>query len=154
MEGKPAPELDTSDWLGSKPPTLANLRGKPVLLFFWAHWCVDCKAEVSIIADMQRIYRPKGLVVIGPTKFFGYVGNGGDAKPAVEKPYIDQVRRRFYASIGPMPTPLGQRNFSAYGASTVPTLVLIDSNGLVRMYHPGAMSESELSLKIRSLFGN
>ncbi len=153
MEGKPAPELDTSDWLGSRPPTLASLRGKPVLLFFWAHWCVDCKAEVSIIAKMQRIYGPKGLIVIGPTKFYGYIGNGDDAKPAVEKPYIDQVRRRFYFSIAPMPTPLSEKNFSAYGASTVPTLVLVDSSGVVRLYHPGAMSEPELSVKIRSLLG-
>ncbi len=151
LEGKPAPELDVRDWLGSKPPALASLRGKTVLLFFWAHWCVDCKAEVAIVADLQRLYAPKGLVVIGPTKFYGYVGNGDDARPAVEKPYIDQVRRHFYAAISPMPAPLSEANFEAYGASTVPTLVLIDSAGIVRMYHPGAMPEAELSEKIRSV---
>src|SRR5580692_6276923 len=92
LEGKPAPELDEGEWLGAKPPTLASLRGHPVLLFFWAHWCSDCKGEAPLIADLQRIYSPKGLVVIGPTKFFGYAANGEDAAPAVEKPYIDKIR--------------------------------------------------------------
>jgi thiol-disulfide isomerase/thioredoxin len=151
MEGKAAPELDTSDWVGAKPPTLASLRGKPVLLFFWAHWCVDCKAEAAIIADMQRLYAPKGLTVIGPTKFYGYVGNGQDAGPGLEKPYIDRVRQQFYGAISPMPAPLSEVNFQAYGASTVPTLVLIDSLGIVRMYRPGAISEAELSGRIQAL---
>src|SRR5262249_34116284 len=150
LEGKPAPELDLSDWIGAKPPTLASLRGKTVLLFFWAHWCVDCKAQAPQIADLQKIYAPKGLVVIAPTKFYGYAANGDDAAPAVEKPYIDRVRAKFYASISPMPVPLSAANFQAYGASTVPTLVLIDSSGIVRMYHPGAMPESELSAKIQA----
>ncbi len=151
LEGKPAPELDVSDWLGSKPPALVSLRGKTVLLFFWAHWCVDCKAEVAVVANLQKLYAPKGLVVIGPTKFYGYVGNGDDARPAVEKPYIDQVRSHFYAAIVPMPAPLSEANFEAYGASTVPTLVLIDSAGIVRMYHPGAMPQAELAAKIHSI---
>ncbi len=151
MEGKLAPELDTSDWLGVRPPTLASLHGKPVLLFFWAHWCVDCKAESQIVADVQKRYGPKGLVVIGPTKFYGYVGSGQDAGPMVEKPYIDRVRQQFYGAISPMPAPLSNANFQAYGASTVPTLVLIDSSGIVRMYHPGAMPEAELSARIQSI---
>lgn len=151
LEGKPAPELNLSDWIGAKPPTLASLRGKTVLLFFWAHWCVDCKAGGPVIADLQRVYRPKGLVVIAPTKFYGYVGNGDDAPPAVEKPYIERVRQQFYSAISPMPTPLGAANFQAYGSSTVPTLVLIDAAGIVRMYHPGAMTEAELVARIHEI---
>jgi thiol-disulfide isomerase/thioredoxin len=151
MTGKPAPELNLSDWIGTKPPALASLRGKPVLLFFWAHWCVDCKGEEPVIAALQKTYAPKGLAVIAPTKLYGYLGNGDDALPAVEKPYIERVRQAFYSSISPMPTPLSEANFQAYGASTVPTLVLIDGGGIVRMYHPGAMSASELSASIRQI---
>jgi thiol-disulfide isomerase/thioredoxin len=151
MEGKPAPELDVSDWVGSKPPTLASLRGKPVLLFFWAHWCVDCKAEVAIVGRVQKLYASKGLSVIGPTKLYGYLGGGEDAGPGSEKPYIDRVRQQYYTTISPMPAPLSAANFQAYGASTVPTLVLIDLAGIVRMYHPGAITETELSARIQSV---
>jgi thiol-disulfide isomerase/thioredoxin len=151
LEGKPAPELDEGEWLGSKPPSIASLRGHPVLLFFWAHWCSDCKGEAPLIADLQRIYGPKGLAVIGPTKFYGYAANGEDAAPAVEKPYIDRVRLQFYGMLPHMPAPLSAANFQAYGASTVPTIVLVDSAGIVRLYHPGVMPEAELSARIQAV---
>ncbi len=151
LEGKPAPELDAREWLGSKPPTLASLRGKTVLLFFWAHWCVDCKAEEQIVAAAQRQFGAKGLVVIGPTKYYGYAANGQEAPPAVEKPWIDFVRRQYYSSIVGMPVPLSEANFETYGASTVPTLALIDTAGIVRMYHPGAVTQAVLFNKIQAI---
>ena len=153
LEGKPAPPLDLSgaQWLGVRPPTLAALRGHPVLLFFWAHWCSDCKAEVAIVANMQRTFVPQGLAVIGPTRLYGYVAGGEDAPPAKEKLYIEQVRSRYYAALPEMRVPLSAANFIAYGASTTPTLVLIDRAGVVRYYHPGAVPEAELAARIRAL---
>jgi thiol-disulfide isomerase/thioredoxin len=151
LEGKPAPPLDESDWLGSKPPSLAALRGHPVLLFFWAHWCSDCKGEVPILAEIQRLYGPKGLVLIAPTKFYGYVAQGRDAPPAIEKKYIDAVRRQYYGELGNTAVPLSNANFLKYGASTTPTLVLIDAAGVVRLYHPGTLSIPELAAHIQAV---
>jgi len=151
LEGKPAPALDESDWLGRKPLALAALRGHPVLLFFWAHWCVDCKAEVAVLAEIEKIYGPKGLVLIAPTRYYGYVAQGQDAPPAVEKKYIEAVRREYYAALGDTPAPLSNGNFVNYGASTTPTLVLIDSAGVVRLYHPGNLSGAELAARIQAI---
>jgi thiol-disulfide isomerase/thioredoxin len=153
LEGKPAPPLDLSgaQWLGARPPSLAGLRGHPVLLFFWAHWCGDCKAEVAILANIQRTFAPQGLVVVGPTRLYGYVAGGEDAPADREKRYIQEVRSRYYAALPNMPVPLSSANFITYGASTTPTLVLIDRAGVVRYYHPGAISEAELSARIRTL---
>jgi thiol-disulfide isomerase/thioredoxin len=148
LEGKPAPALEAAVWFGPKPPSIASLRGKAVLLFFWAHWCPDCKADVPIIASVMKKYGPRGLALIGPTRYYGYVANGNDATPPVEKPYIEQIRRQFYAPLGDMPAPLSNANFARYGASSTPTLVLVDRKGIVRWYHPGAATERELSVQI------
>jgi thiol-disulfide isomerase/thioredoxin len=153
LEGKPAPPLDLSaaQWLGAQPPSLASLRGHPILLFFWAHWCGDCKAEVAIIANIRRTFVSQGLVVISPTRLYGYVAGGEDAPADKEKHYIEEVRRRYYAALPDMPVPLSAANFIHYGASTTPTLVLIDRAGVVRYYHPGAATEADLSARIRAL---
>jgi thiol-disulfide isomerase/thioredoxin len=153
MEGKPAPPLDVNQWLGAKPPALAGLRGHAVLLFFWAHWCSDCKGEGPILASLLKSYAPKGLVVVGPTRLYGYVAGGDEAAPVTEKRYIEQVRQRYYPALADMPIPLGESNFLVYGASSTPTIVLIDPAGVVRFYHPGAVSEQELSARVQKILG-
>jgi thiol-disulfide isomerase/thioredoxin len=151
LEGKTAPPLEENDWLGPKPASLAALRGHPVLLFFWAHWCPDCKAEAPVLAALKDTYGPKGLVLVGPTRLYGYAARGEEAAPAAEKQYIEQVRRQHYAALADMPVPISTANFLTYGASTTPTVILIDARGVVRFYHPGAVSEQELSARIQAL---
>src|SRR6266567_5284691 len=121
LQGKVAPALKSEEFLGAKVPLPAQLKGSPVLLFFWAHWCGDCKAEVPIIARLRQEFAPSGLVVIGPTQFYGYAAQGNDATPTQERAYIESVRQRYYASLPDMPVPLSQQNFNTYGASTTPT---------------------------------
>jgi thiol-disulfide isomerase/thioredoxin len=144
LVGRPAPALETTQFLGPKPPTLASLKGSPVLLFFWAHWCVDCKAEVPVIVRLRQEFAFEGLVVIGPTQLYGYASQGKDAPPARERDYIESVRQRYYSKLLDVPVPLSKQNFSTYGASTTPTLVILNRAGQVATYHPGAMSYEEL----------
>lgn len=146
LEGKPAPALGGTQYLGPKPPALASLKGKPVVLFFWAHWCGDCKYQGPILAKLKNDY--KGLVVIGPTQHYGYVARGEDANVATETKYIDEVRNRSYSMLSDMPVPLDEETFRNYGCSTTPTLVLIDKTGIVRNYHPGVMKEEELRAEL------
>ena len=143
LEGKPAPALEGVD--------RASLKGHPVRLFFWAHWCPDCKADVPVIAEARKRFAPQGLVVIGPTRLYGYVAGGDPAPAAVETKYIEQVRRQYYVPLQGMPAPLSAANFESYGASTTPTIVLLDRAGVVRFYHPGAVAWPELSAKIEQV---
>ena len=153
LEGKAAPPLEVREWLGPQPPALAELKGRTVLLFFWAHWCGDCKAEAPVLARLKAQYGSRGLVVMGPTERYGYVARGQEAPPDQELRYIEEVRRRFYGDLADMPVPVSEENFQAYGASTTPTLVLIDRQGVVRLYHPGNLSYEELSSKLESIIG-
>lgn len=151
LEGKPAPPLDTSEWLGSGRTTMAALRGHPVLLFFWAHWCPDCKSMSPMIAGLMQAYGPKGLVLVAPTKLYGYIAGGEGAAPAVEKQYTERVRQQFYPAFAGVPMPMSASNFLNYGASTTPTIVLIDAGGIVRFYHPGAVPAEELTGRIQKI---
>lgn len=152
LVGKPAPVLEASVWFGPKPSSIASLRGKAVLLFFWAHWCPDCKAVVFVIADLIKKYGSRGLALIGPTRYYGYAVRGEAAPPEVEKPYIDVIRREYYTLLASMPVPISGANFTNYGAnSSTPTLVLLDRQGIVRWYHPGAATEQELVAQIAAV---
>jgi thiol-disulfide isomerase/thioredoxin len=151
FEGKPAPALRAEQFLGSKPPGLAQLKGSPVLLFFWAHWCSDCKAEAPIITQLRTEFAPKGLTVLGPTRLYGYTAQVEHASSSDELAYIDAVRHRFYAGLLDMPVPISKFNFDVYGASTTPTLVLLDRTGKVAMYHPGALPYDQLKAEIEKV---
>ena len=152
LEGKPAPPLETSVALtGRKLQTLAQHRGHPVLLFFWAHWCSDCKQEIAIVEQLEAKFARRGLVVIAPTQHYGYVAGGLDAAPAIETKYIREVFARYYAGLGPVEIPLSERNFTAWGVSTTPTLALVDSQGIVRLYNPGTMAYGPLASRIEAL---
>ncbi|MGA9545346.1 MAG: TlpA family protein disulfide reductase [Candidatus Sulfotelmatobacter sp.] len=151
FEGKPAPALREQQFLGSKPTALAQLKGSPVLIFFWAHWCGDCKAEAPIITQLRTEFASQGLTVLGPTQLYGYTAQVEHASPSDELAYIDAVRHRFYSGLLDMPVPISKYNFDVYGASTTPTLVLLDRTGKVAMYHPGALPYGELKAEIEKV---
>jgi thiol-disulfide isomerase/thioredoxin len=151
LEGRPMPLLRASEWIGAKPNPEGTLRGKVILLFFWAHWCPDCKAEAPILKQLGTEFEPKGLVIIGPTKLYGYTAQDEHASAAEEKAFIEKVYARFYSEIPNLHVPVGETNFDLFGASTTPTIVLADRRGIVRLYHPGLMDEASLRAAIEPL---
>jgi thiol-disulfide isomerase/thioredoxin len=151
LEGKPAPALEESEYLGPRPASLDSYRGHPVLLFFWAHWCADCKHEEPVLEKISAEFQPKGLAILGPTQRYGYAARGEEATPQAELKYIEDVRQKFYAGLSGMPVSVSQENFKNYGASTTPTLVLLDRHGRVAEYHPGFMGYDDLRARIDKL---
>ena len=124
------------------------LRGKTVLLFFWADWCGDCKAQVPTIAQLQSQFATSGLVVLAPTQIYGVELGKNDAPPADDVQRVQAVWHGAYAPLAGTPVPLSAGTFRRYGASTVPTLVLISPKGEVVMYHPGRMSYDQLATRV------
>ncbi len=139
LEGRPAPELDSS------------YRGSPVLLFLWAHWCSDCKAQGPTIARIKQKYQARGLQVLAPTRRYGEIPKNDHATPEQEDQEIDRVWKASYAALDGVPHPVSDAMMLSYGVSSTPTLVLIDRQGTVRMYRPTRMTEDELSRRIEAL---
>jgi len=153
LEGKPAPPLDLRDWFSARPQPQAEWRGHAVLLFFWAHWCPDCKAEAPLLAEAIRSFAPKGLLAIAPTRLYGYAAGGAESTPDRERAYIEAVWGRSYSELSGVPVAVSAANFQTYGSSTTPTIVLLDAAGIVRLYHPGAVTAAELSARIQAVLG-
>jgi len=148
LAGQSAPPLSVSKYIGVRPTQLSDLKGSPVLLFFWAHWCSDCKQEGPIISQLNSEFASKGLKVEAPTQYYGYAAYGQEATSADEFAYIGRVWQHYYPGLQEIPVPVSKVNFDKYGASTTPTLVLIDRKGRVALYHPGFMAYEDLRAAI------
>jgi peroxiredoxin len=151
LDGARAPRLDGRLHIGPRVPSLDELNGKVVLLFFWAHWCSECRAEGPTIEKLLNRYRSQGLAIVAPTERYGFVEGGRPAPPDKELRHIIQVRDEHYGFLRNEPVPIGEANLKAYSAEAVPLHVLIDRAGIVRYYHPGRMTEEELDTAIQKL---
>jgi thiol-disulfide isomerase/thioredoxin len=153
LEGHPAPALELTESMGAplSGATPNALEGKVVVLFFWAHWCSDCKAQGPILAKLYARHQPDGLAIVAPTQRFGYVAGGAPAPPDEELRYMQSVRDKYYPFLASVPVPVSAANHQRYGVSSTPTLVILDRQGMVRLYHPGQMTEDELEAQLRPL---
>ena len=149
LEGRKMPAITAERFIG--PEQSLDVAGKVALFYFWAHWCADCKIQKPALLELHEKYADRGLAIVAPTQLFGYVGRRTNVPPAEEIAYVEGPWLRANPMPDWMPKPLNQKNFADFGVSTTPTLVLVDRQGMVRMYHPGMMSLAELEAAILPL---
>ncbi len=105
-----------------------------------------------MLRGLYEEYNDRGLVIVGPTQYWGYTSRGQNATPEEELAYL----KGDYAAQFPIPSwmgvPISTNNFLNFGVSTTPTLVLVDRDGIVQRYNPGDLSHEELAALIEPLF--
>ena len=151
LEGEAAPELGGAETLAGPKVRLSDLRGRPALLFFWANWCGDCKAEGPKLTRLREKYAPKGLVLIAPTRLYGSVEANKDASPAEEMDHARKVFSEAYPGLAGVSASVDTETMVRYGASATPTYALVDRKGRVRFYSPTRVPEAELARRIEIL---
>ncbi|HYN83978.1 MAG TPA: TlpA disulfide reductase family protein [Pyrinomonadaceae bacterium] len=147
-----APEFVASQWVGQRPVKLADLRGRVVLLDFWATWCTPCVVTMPKLNALQKRYAERGLVVIGLTEFYGQI-NRRPVTPAAEIASLHAFRGKHALDYG-FAVAETRENDDLYGVGrTIPTLVLIDRRGRVRHFIVGVYrgSDEELNAVVRRL---
>ena len=129
LVGKPAEDFALLD-LAGKRHSLAGLKGKVVLLDFWATWCGPCRRELPTIAKLHKELAAKGLAVVAV--------NVGEPAATVSA----FLKKNPFS----MPVWLDSKTeaSSKYSASSIPTLVVIDRAGKVSAYKVGVREEADL----------
>ena len=135
--GKPAPDFQLST-LNGQPVSLSDLRGKPVLVNFWATWCLPCRGEMPYIQQIYDEWQAKGLVLLAI--------NIGESPSQVAK---------FMQSQGlSLPVLLdGKGNIAVmYNVRAIPTTFFIDRDGIIKDMKVGAFqSKAEIESSLSKL---
>lgn len=147
LEGSTAPAIAVEDFVGATAPVV-TLRGKPTLVFMWAEWCADCRAQAAALARVRGRYAPKGLEVVALTRYY----KEGAADRLREKARVDSVWKADYGDVGEVPIVFSTASMERYGVSSTPTFVVVDRAGVVRRYTPTRLTEAELDRSLAPLF--
>ncbi|MBI5085628.1 MAG: redoxin domain-containing protein [Acidobacteria bacterium] len=133
----PAPGFTLKD-VDGKPVTLADFKGKVVLLNFWATWCGPCKIEIPWFKDFQKTYKDQGFTVIGVAL--------DDEGWEVVKPYITDKQVNYPVVIG---TPEVEQLYGSVEA--LPTTFIIDRDGKIASVHVGLVGKKDYENEIQQL---
>ena len=148
--GKSAPQFSLEDLTGKKV-SLADYKGKAVLINFWATWCGPCKIETPWLVDLRNQYAGKGFEILGVStddidrddvKMFG-----------TEKKEITDFVQRMH-----MPYPVlieGDKLSKPYGGlDAMPTSFFVDRNGKIIAATMGISSKDDIETNIQKALGS
>jgi len=131
-----APDF-TLSLLDEKTFRLADHKGKPVLINFFASWCLPCREEMPTLEKIVHEYQPNGVV---------FLGIAVDDTEAKMKDFVARYGVSFPVGLDKSATI--QKSFGLYG---IPTTYFIDKNGVINYFHSGVVTEELLQHELNKL---
>ncbi len=135
LVGHMAPDFELKTLDGEKVK-LSDLRGKPVMLNFWATWCPPCRHELPTVAKLNSEFASKGLMVFGVNDEGKMTAKRYLYKEQLELPTLDDSDERAHR---------------LYGIRAIPMVFIIDKDGKIAHYFRGGREEPELRAALKSV---
>jgi thiol-disulfide isomerase/thioredoxin len=126
--GNAPPEIE-ANWVQGQPVTLAALRGRVVLIEFWARWCRSCVSMFPVLTDLHKRYSDRGLTILAVTRCES--ADATDSERIREREQITRMVGEMCPDITVGLAPDGGLQ-EKYGANRMPAVVLIDREGIVK----------------------
>ena len=154
--GMQAPEIDAEEFVAMDAVTMEELRGKVVLIDFWAVWCGPCIATFPHLIEFQEEFGDKGLMILGATKYYNYTWDEEaeratrskeEVSPDEELEMLAKFREHHELQHGFFITPKESDYWSEFGVRGIPQAVLIDQEGKVVMVKIGSGSANAAALR-------
>ena len=133
--GQTAPEISIRTWINGEAVPLEDLRGRVVLLEFWATWCKPCQEMFPKLKQLHEEAAPRGLEIVAITRH--YMAYGGTPESMQEELQLMQATVNQHGVSFPVGVAEDECLQTTYGANGLPTAIIIDRRGLVRYAGPG-----------------
>lgn len=151
---QPPPPLAADEWLNAQPAALDKLKGKVLVIDFWAPWCAPCRQVIPVLQEQYRRHRDQGLLVIGYTRLYGRYSDDLEKKDKVSaveelqllRAFVDRQRISY-----PIAVAKEGAGFDAYAVSAIPFMAFVDRRGKVAYFKTGSGSPKQIEEKIAAL---
>lgn len=128
---------DNYQWENRPNANLKELRGRPVMINFWASWCAPCRQEAPVLESVWREYADQGVIFLG-------IAWSDTEKKALE--YLAEYEISY-----PNAPDLELKVANKYNLRGVPETYFVDSDGVIQAYHEGPMNAETLRNYLTSL---
>ena len=149
--GKPAAKWGDHEWIGSDALSLDGLKGKVVLIDFFATWCKPCIMAFPHLRDWQEKYEDKGLVIVGLTTYQGRYDGSIVKAPEELKKLKDEFIPKHEITWPVGVEKMGRQTMLDYNVQGIPHVVLVDRKGKVQYVKVGAADFDKTERKIQQL---
>ncbi|MGQ9721234.1 MAG: redoxin family protein [Candidatus Jordarchaeum sp.] len=131
--GQQAAEIAIDKWINGQGIKISDAKGKVILVDFWATWCGPCIAAFPDLKEIREKFNRKDLILLGLTKYYGRYKNFSNLNKEEEAKKIAEDFVPAHPITWPLGIAEGDGLFQDFGITSLPTVLLIDKHGKIRL---------------------